>query len=153
MNSELQRQLSTMEIMGVLPHRFPFLLVDQVVDRGPNSSGQMEITAIKAVTINEPFFPGHFPHQPIMPGVLIIEALAQTCGLCAYKPHPNGGKWNFYILGIDGARFRKPVVPGVTLTLKGTLLKQKSSFLTFGCKAYIGDELVCEAEILAQMVA
>src|SRR5690349_19715614 len=104
MSKELQAKMSTIDIMGILPHRYPFLLVDQVIDI-QKTDGISEITAIKAVTVNEPFFPGHFPDQPIMPGVLIIEALAQACGLLAFKPHPSGQKWKFYILGIDGARF------------------------------------------------
>ncbi len=144
--------MSTVEIMGMLPHRFPFMLVDRVIDNKVGPDGVQEVTAIKAVTINEPFFPGHFPNHPIMPGVLIIEALAQACALLVFRPHPTGDKWKFYILGIDGARFRKPVLPGATLILKGRLLKQRSTFLTFDCKAYIGDELACEAEIMAQMV-
>lgn len=151
-----QKQLSAKDILNTLPHRYPFLLVDKVTDikRGDAKGLGDEITAIKNITFNEPFFQGHFPDFPIMPGVLVIEAMAQACGLMAYRPHPGGEgkKWNFFILGIDGARFRKPVVPGDTLEIKGKCIKIKSVFYTFACQVYCDGELKAEAEIFAQMM-
>lgn len=142
------------EIMEILPHRFPFLLVDKVVEikrtPGENRAGD-EIVAIKNITISEPQFQGHFPDMPVMPGVLVIECMAQVCGLLAYKPHPSGGKWNFFILGIDKARFRKMILPGDTLEIHAKVLKDKGAFVTLECKAMVGNELKAEAEIFAQM--
>jgi 3-hydroxyacyl-[acyl-carrier-protein] dehydratase len=111
----------SLDIMGVrrlLPHRYPFLLVDRVLECVKGE----RIKAIKNVTTNEPFFPGHFPHRPVMPGVMILEALAQAAGILAFKTAgvvPDE-KSRFYFVGIDGARFRKPVVPGDQLALKAT---------------------------------
>src|SRR6201991_2942651 len=109
-------QLDMQAILERLPHRYPFLLVDRVLECRPGHS----IRAIKNVTYNEPFFPGHFPHRPVMPGVLIIEALAQACGVLAFKTAgvvPTEAT-RFYFVAIDNARFRKPVEPGDQLTLK-----------------------------------
>ena len=150
-----QKQLSFKDVFNVLPHRFPFLLVDKVLDM--KRSGDVkglndEIVAQKNVTFNEPYFQGHFPEMPIMPGVLVIEAMAQASALMAYRPHPKGGKWNFFILGVDGARFRKPIVPGDVLELKCKCIKIKSSFYTFDCQVYCDGELKAEAEIFAQMM-
>lgn len=144
------------DILKMLPHRYPFLLVDRVVEvvksDGPNGAGS-RIKAIKNVTFNEPFFTGHFPDNPIMPGVLIIEALAQTAALLAYKPHPENKQfWTFLIAGVDKARFRRPVVPGDQLTLVSTCLKDRGSIVVFKCEAYVGEELATEAEIMAKMV-
>jgi 3-hydroxyacyl-[acyl-carrier-protein] dehydratase len=142
------------DIYKILPHRFPFLLVDKVVSitRSGEANGVGdEIHAQKNVTFNEPFFTGHFPDMPIMPGVLIIEALAQAAGLCVHKPHPKGEKWNYFMLGVDNARFRKPVFPGEVLDLKCKLVKIRSNFFSFHCKAYANGELKAEADILAQM--
>lgn len=153
---DLPNEMSTIEIMGILPHRYPFLLVDQVLEikRPADSKNRVgsEIVAVKCVTVNEPFFEGHFPDQPIMPGVLVIEALAQASGLCGYYPHPTNGTWKFFILGIDKARFRKPILPGQRLILNSKLIKERSNFLTFQCSAKNDNELMCEAEIFAQMV-
>ncbi len=148
-----QKQLNPTEILNTLPHRYPFLLVDKVLDikRGDAKGLGDEIVVRKNVTFNEPFFQGHFPGMPIMPGVLVIEAMAQASALMAYRPHPKGGKWSFFILGIDGARFRKPVVPGDVLELKCKCIKIKSVFFTFDCKVYCDGELKAEAEIFAQM--
>lgn len=148
-----QKQLGPKEILAALPHRYPFLLVDKVLDvkRGSENGLGDEIVARKNVTFNEPFFQGHFPDFPIMPGVLVIEAMAQTCGMMAYRPHPSGKKWSFFILGIDGARFRKPIGPGDVLEIKCKCVKVKSVFYTFDCKVYCDGELKAEAEIFAQM--
>lgn len=149
-----QKQLNIKDILNLLPHRYPFLLVDKVIDitRGDIKGVGDEILAIKNVTVNEPFFEGHFPDAPIMPGVLVIEAMAQACGLMAYRPHPDGGKWKFFILGINEARFRKQVVPGDVLELKCKLIKAKGVFYTFQCTAHSDGELKANAEIFAQMM-
>jgi 3-hydroxyacyl-[acyl-carrier-protein] dehydratase len=148
-----QQQFSIKDILNLLPHRYPFLLVDKVISihRGDEKNIGAEIMAIKNVTINEPFFQGHFPEMPIMPGVLVIEAMAQACGLLAYRPHPSGKKWNFFILGVNEARFRKQVIPGDVLELKCKLLKAKGVFYTFQCTAHSDGELKADAEIFAQM--
>ncbi|MES2768709.1 MAG: 3-hydroxyacyl-ACP dehydratase FabZ [Bdellovibrionota bacterium] len=151
-----KKQLSYKDVFNTLPHRFPFLLVDKVLDlkRGDARGLGDEIVAQKNVTFNEPYFQGHFPEMPIMPGVLVIESMAQACGMMAYRPHPSGTaeKWKFFILGIDGARFRKPIVPGDVLELKCKCIKVKSVFYTFDCKVYCDGELKAEAEIFAQMM-
>lgn len=148
-----QKQLSYMEVFQTLPHRFPFLLVDKVlsIKRGDAKGIGDEVVAQKNVTFNEPFFQGHFPENPIMPGVLIIEAMAQACALAAYRPHPKGQKWKFFILGVDKARFRKPVVPGDVLELRGKIVKVKSTFYTFQAEVYCDGEMKAEAELFAQM--
>ncbi len=143
------------EILKVLPHRFPFLLVDRVLSLnrkgGAGSRVGDEITVLKNITFNEPQFQGHFPDFPIMPGVLVVEAMAQSCGLLGFREHPTGGKWNFFILGIDKARFRKQIIPGDSLEIHSVILKDKGAFLTFQCKVHAGGELKAEAEIFAQM--
>lgn len=142
------------DILQMLPHRYPFLLIDNVlsIKRSGNESGVGdEIYARKNVTFNEPFFQGHFPEMPIMPGVLVIEAMAQAAGLCIYRPHAKGEKWKYFIAGVDKTRFRKPIVPGDVLDIKCKCLKTKSGFYSFQCQAFAGDELKAEAEILAQM--
>jgi 3-hydroxyacyl-[acyl-carrier-protein] dehydratase len=105
------------------------------------------------VTVNEPFFPGHFPGKPIMPGVLIIEAMAQACALLAAKPVPTGALlWDFFIVGIDTARFRRPVVPGDTLEMKCTITRERSKLFTFSCEATVDGQIVTQSEIMATMV-
>lgn len=148
-----QKQLSYMDVFNILPHRFPFLLVDKVLDikRGDPKGLGDEIVVRKNVTFNEPFFSGHFPENPIMPGVLVIEAMAQASALMAYRPHPKGGKWSFFILGVDKARFRKPVVPGDVLELRAKLVRIKGTFYTFECEVHCDGERKAEAQILAQM--
>jgi 3-hydroxyacyl-[acyl-carrier-protein] dehydratase len=141
--------VSPEEILSVLPHRYPFLLVDRIIEVVP----KQKLIAVKNVTFNEPFFMGHFPGHPVMPGVLILEALAQACALLAYKSEEGGltGKVA-YLMGIDNARFRKPVVPGDRLTLevevvkhKGSIWKQKGTALVEGAK-------VAEGEFLATVI-
>jgi len=134
------------EIRKYLPHRYPFLLVDRVLDYTPNQS----LTAIKNVTVNEPFFPGHFPHHPVMPGVLIVEALAQACAILSLKSvdsTPNEDSI-YYFVGIDKARFRRPVVPGDQLTLKVTLKRRMKGVWQFEAEAYVGEELAAGAELM-----
>jgi 3-hydroxyacyl-[acyl-carrier-protein] dehydratase len=149
-----QKQLSYKDVFSMLPHRFPFLLVDKVLDikRGNERGLGDEIVAQKNVTFNEPFFTGHFPESPIMPGVLVVESMAQASALMAYRPHPEGKKWSFLMLGVDGARFRRPVVPGDVLELRCKCTKIKSVFYTFECEVYCDGELKAEATILAQMM-
>ena len=134
------------EIRKYLPHRYPFLLVDRVLDYTPNQS----LTAIKNVTVNEPFFPGHFPHHPVMPGVLIVEALAQACAILSLKSvdsTPNEDSI-YYFVGIDKARFRRPVVPGDQLTLKVMLKRRMKGVWQFEAEAYVGEELAAGAELM-----
>lgn len=146
------------DIMKALPHRYPFLLVDRVmkIDQagvGDNREGS-EIVAEKCVTINEPFFPGHFPIKPIMPGVLIIEALAQTSALLCYKPIPEGfSHWDFFIAGVQDAKFRKPVVPGDRLELHSKVIRDRPSLNIFETWAVVDGQTVTEAKLMAKMVA
>ena len=135
------------EILELLPHRYPFILVDRVIALEPGKS----IVAIKNVTINEQFFVGHFPGRPVMPGVLIIEAMAQAAGLLSFKsPNLNLSKGSiFYFAGIDGARFKRPVEPGDRLTLHAEMLKVVRGVGKFACKATVDGKLAAEGEILA----
>ncbi|MBI5098648.1 MAG: 3-hydroxyacyl-ACP dehydratase FabZ [Nitrospirae bacterium] len=133
------------EIQRILPHRFPFLLVDRIIDLKPN----VKAVGIKNVTINEPFFQGHFPNYPIMPGVLIVEAMAQVAGILAFH---SGAKGNtVYFLSIEKAKFRKPVVPGDQLRFEVTILQQRSNVWKFTAEAFIEDKLVAEAEFTAMV--
>lgn len=137
------------EISKLLPHRFPFLLVDRVVEFEPSE----KLVAYKNVTANEEFFNGHFPGHPVMPGVLILEALAQACAILAYKStdlDPNVSV--VYLMGIDGAKFRKPVVPGDRLTLSVEVIRVKGSVWKQRGVATVDGLLVAEAEFLATLV-
>jgi len=134
------------EVMRRLPHRYPFLLVDRVLEC---RSGQ-SIRALKNVTFNEPFFPGHFPHRPVMPGVLILEALAQTAGILAFVTagvYPDD-KRQLYFVGIDKARFRQPVEPGDQLILKATLERSIRGIWKFTTTAEVDGKEVCGAEMM-----
>lgn len=133
-------------ILGEIPHRYPFLLVDRILECRPGHS----LTAIKNVTINEPFFPGHFPGEPVMPGVLILEALAQAgllLGMRSVKDQDRGGL--VYFAGIDKARFKRRVVPGDRLTLKVELMAAKRRLWRFRGEAWVDDKLACSAELMA----
>ncbi|VFQ88835.1 unnamed protein product [Cuscuta campestris] len=134
------------QIMDILPHRYPFLLVDRVIEYNPGVSA----VAIKNVTINDQFFNGHFPGRPIMPGVLMIEAMAQVGGVVMLQPEVGGSRSNFFFAGIDKVRFRKPVVAGDTLVMRMTLTKLQKRFgiAKMEGKAYVGGDLVCEGEFL-----
>lgn len=134
------------QIREILPHRFPFLLVDRVIEYTPGVSA----VAIKNVTINDNFFPGHFPERPIMPGVLMVEAMAQVGGLVMLQPEVGGSRENFFFAGIDKVRFRKPVVAGDTLVMRMALIKLQKRFgiAKMEGKAYVGGEVVCEGEFL-----
>jgi len=136
-------------IEKILPHRYPFLLVDRVISLEPMKS----LVALKSVTVNEPFFAGHFPGHPVMPGVLILEALAQAAALLAKKSMANDpGDKVTYLMAIDNARFRKPVVPGDRLELRVEVLKQKGAIWKEKAVAYVDGEVVAEAEFMAMLV-
>jgi 3-hydroxyacyl-[acyl-carrier-protein] dehydratase len=136
------------EIMGLLPHGYPFLLVDRVVELEIGK----RIVGIKNVTINEPFFQGHFPGQPIMPGVLIVEAMAQTAGVLAFKSMPEEFKKKVvYFMAIDKVRFRRPVQPGDQIRMEMVVSKRRKSIWGFTGKAYVEDQLAAEAELMAMV--
>jgi 3-hydroxyacyl-[acyl-carrier-protein] dehydratase len=134
------------KIMACLPHRYPFILVDRIIEMVPEG----RIVGLKNVTINEPFFQGHFPGIPVMPGVLIIEAMAQVGGVWAYATQTkDDDKDLFYFMGIDKARFRSPVVPGDQLILELVLLKSRGKVFKMSGKATVDNKVVAEAEIMA----
>uniref|UniRef100_A0A7C9CFR0 3-hydroxyacyl-[acyl-carrier-protein] dehydratase n=1 Tax=Opuntia streptacantha TaxID=393608 RepID=A0A7C9CFR0_OPUST len=137
------------QIREILPHRFPFLLVDRVIEYNPGVSA----VAIKNVTINDNFFPGHFPERPIMPGVLMVEAMAQVGGIVMLQPEVGGSRDNFFFAGVDKVRFRKPVVAGDTLVIRMNLIKLQKRFgiAKMEGKAYVGGAVVCEGEFLMAM--
>jgi len=130
------------QILKLLPHRYPFLLVDRVLELTPRVS----IRALKNVTMNEPFFQGHFPDFPVMPGVLIIEALAQTAALLTFS-EAKAENAVYYFAGIDGARFKKPVLPGDQLIMTAILEREKAGIYKFQVNATVNDELAAEANI------
>jgi 3-hydroxyacyl-[acyl-carrier-protein] dehydratase (EC 4.2.1.-) len=136
-------------ILKILPHRYPFILVDRVIELDPGN----HIVSIKNVTINEPFFQGHFPGFPIMPGVLIVEAMAQTWGICVFALNPEDAQnKNLFFSGIDNARFRKPVAPGDQLRLELNLIRHRGILWKFKGIATVGKDLVAEAELLASVI-
>ena len=147
--SEVNNTLNSMDINDVLehlPHRYPFLLVDRVTDY---KEGKY-LNGFKNVSFNEPYFTGHFPHRPVMPGVLILEALAQATGILAYK---STGKTPsdeslYYLVGIDKARFKQPVVPGDQLQLEVKVIKTMRGVWKFDGKALVDGKVVCEAELM-----
>lgn len=146
----MSNQMNTMDIMEILkylPHRYPFLLIDRVLNYTPGES----LHAIKNVTINEPFFQGHFPIQPVMPGVLILEAMAQATGLLAFKTMsddvPPPGVL-YYFAGIDNARFRRVVAPGDQLHFDVKMIKERRGIGVFYGEAKVDGEVVCSAEIM-----
>ena len=138
------------EILNLLPHRYPFLMIDKVVSLEKGKS----ITAVKNTTINEPFFQGHFPGYPVMPGVLILEALAQAGGILAYKTEENDDLRDklTYFMGIDKARFRKPIFPGYSVFLKVELIKRKQFVWVFSGRAEVESNLCAEAELMATFI-
>jgi 3-hydroxyacyl-[acyl-carrier-protein] dehydratase len=138
--------LTTQEIMAIIPHRYPFLLIDRILELEPGRRAVGE----KLVTIGEPFFQGHFPDFPIMPGVLIVEALAQTACVAALSLPELHGKIGLFA-GIDGARFKRPVRPGDTLRLEITLDKMRRNIGRGSGKATVDGQLACEAELLFAM--
>jgi len=137
------------EILEHLPHRYPFLLVDRVMECEPGKC----ILAYKNVTMNEPFFEGHFPHFPVMPGVLIIEALAQAAAILSFKTmgiKPND-KSVYYFAGIDDARFKRPVVPGDKLELEASIIVNKRGIWKYAVSARVGDQLAASATLLCAL--
>jgi len=140
-------QFDILRILDIMPHRYPFLLVDRIVELQQN-----RVVGIKNVTINEPFFQGHFPGHPIMPGVLIVEAMAQVGGFLLLHSVDQPDNKLVYFLGIDDVRFRKPVRPGDQLRFELNMLKFKGMICKMEGSAYVGDNLVCQAKLLAKVV-
>ena len=141
--------MNSMDIQGVLkhlPHRYPFLLIDRVVSLDTGK----RIQALKNVSINEPFFQGHFPHHPVMPGVLIIEAMAQAAAILTFRTldHVPDDKSVYYFVGIDNARFKKPVTAGDRLLLNVNILRNVRGMWKFAAQAKVDDAVVAEAELL-----
>lgn len=136
------------EIMRYLPHRYPFLLVDRIVEMEPHK----KIVGIKNVTLNEPFFQGHFPDHPIMPGVLIIEAMAQTAGVLSMVMVEDPASKVIYFMSIDKAKFRHPVFPGDQLRLEMDVIKIRLPIMKFSGKAFVGEKKVADAELTATIV-
>jgi 3-hydroxyacyl-[acyl-carrier-protein] dehydratase len=140
--------LDVRRVMAALPHRYPMLLVDRVEELVIDE----RITAIKAVTINEGFFQGHFPDRPIMPGVLIVEALAQAAGVLAVESLGLAGSGKLvYFMAIDSAKFRQPVEPGVLLRLEVEFVQKRATVCKFAGKAYVGDKLAAQADFTAMI--
>ena len=141
-------ELDVKDIMARLPHRYPMLLVDRVLEMVPGKS----IVAIKNVTINEPFFNGHFPHHPVMPGVLLIEAMAQAAALFSFEDdsdvNPADHKIAYYLVGVDGARFRRPVVPGDQLRFEVTADRISRTMCKYTAKTTVDGQLVAEAKLM-----
>jgi 3-hydroxyacyl-[acyl-carrier-protein] dehydratase len=137
------------EIKEYLPHRYPFLLIDRVI----SFEKDQRLTAIKNVTVNEPFFQGHFPTYAVMPGVLIVEAMAQAAAVLSLRSlgHKNDGTWVYYFVGIDGARFKKPVVPGDQLVIEVTQGRVTRGMGKFSGVAKVGDVVAAEAEMLCAL--
>lgn len=139
-------ELSIQKIMEILPHRYPFLLIDRVLDVEPGK----RIVAIKNVSVNEPQFTGHFPGAPVMPGVLIIEAMAQAAGIMAYLALDESSRSKLcYFVSIDNAKFRRPVIPGDQLRIEVELSGVKRGIWGVAAKAFVGDRMVTEAELKA----
>lgn len=137
------------QILEHLPHRYPFLLVDRVVECVPGE----RILALKNVSINEPFFPGHFPHHPVMPGVLILEALAQAAAILSFKTlgQKSDDKTVYYFAGIDAARFKKPVTAGDQLMLEVSIKASRRGLWKFAARALVDGQVAAEAELLCTM--
>ena len=142
----MKNSIDIHKVMQMLPHRYPFLLIDRVLDYSKGES----LTAIKNVTINEPFFSGHFPNRPVMPGVLVIEAMAQACGILTNlsdeTQHSDNGV--FLFVGIDKARFKKPVEPGDQLRLEVHFERSIKSIWKYSAKAHVGENVVAVAELM-----
>ena len=135
-------------IQKILPHRYPFLLVDKVIEFVPGE----KITGIKNVTINEPFFQGHFPEHPIMPGVLIVEAMAQTGGIMMLNGYDNPENYVAYFASINNVKFRKPVLPGDTLRFELSVISMKRSIVKMHGDTFVGETKVCEGDFIAKIV-
>jgi beta-hydroxyacyl-ACP dehydratase FabZ len=140
--------LDITQIQAILPHRYPFLLVDRIIEYDPGK----RVVGIKNVTINEPFFNGHFPGAPVMPGVLIVEAMAQTAGVMMLADIPDRESKLVFFTGIDGAKFRHPVVPGDQLRMELTVLRLRPRYIKLRGEAYVNGKMVAEAEISSSLV-
>jgi 3-hydroxyacyl-[acyl-carrier-protein] dehydratase len=144
----MTKEILLEEILTLIPHRYPLLLVDRVIDYVENESA----TGIKNVSFNEPHFMGHFPGKPIMPGVLIVEALAQTSGIMVAKSHADESDKLIYFMSIDNVKFRTPVVPGDQLILKIKTIQHRAHVWRFRGEAYVNDKIVAEASFAAMIV-
>lgn len=144
----METLLDITQIQAILPHRYPFLLVDRIIGYEPGK----RVVGLKNVTLNEPFFAGHFPGAPVMPGVLIVEAMAQTAGVMMLANLPDRETKLVFFTGIDGAKFRRPVVPGDQLRLELTVLKLRLRYIKLRGEAYVDGQLVAEAEISSALV-
>jgi 3-hydroxyacyl-[acyl-carrier-protein] dehydratase len=142
-------KMDIQQILQKLPHRYPILLVDRVLE----IEAGKRIRALKNVSVNEPYFSGHFPGRPVMPGVLMLEALAQAAALLSFETLGIGPQDNtvYYFAGIDGARFKRPVVPGDQLLLDVEIARMKASIWKFNAKAWVGEELAVETEMMLAM--
>jgi beta-hydroxyacyl-ACP dehydratase FabZ len=142
--------LSIQDVMNLLPHRYPFLLIDRILEFEPGK----RVVGLKNVTINEPFFQGHFPGHPIMPGVLLLEAMAQTGGVLALKsiPEEEVKKKVLYFMSIDKAKFRKPVTPGDQVRFELTMIRERGAVKSFKAVATVDGAVVAEAEMMAMIV-
>ncbi|MGD9008683.1 MAG: 3-hydroxyacyl-ACP dehydratase FabZ [Desulfobacteraceae bacterium] len=144
----METPLDIRKIMSYLPHRYPFILVDRILELVPNKS----VTGLKNVTINEPFFQGHFPQAPIMPGVLILEAMAQAGGVLAIASLPKSDEGALmYFMGLDQVKFRKPVVPGDQLIMELEVLKQRAKIMKLSGVAKVDDQVVAQAQLMATL--
>jgi 3-hydroxyacyl-[acyl-carrier-protein] dehydratase/UDP-3-O-[3-hydroxymyristoyl] N-acetylglucosamine deacetylase/3-hydroxyacyl-[acyl-carrier-protein] dehydratase len=141
-------ELDIQRILGMLPHRYPFLLIDRVLEYEAGKS----LVAIKNVTVNEPFFQGHFPHLKVMPGVLLVEAVAQAGGILIYLSIPEPEKKISFLSKIDKVKFRKPVVPGDQVRLEVEMLKLKTRFCHVRGRALVDGEIVIEGEVMASLL-
>jgi 3-hydroxyacyl-[acyl-carrier-protein] dehydratase/UDP-3-O-[3-hydroxymyristoyl] N-acetylglucosamine deacetylase/3-hydroxyacyl-[acyl-carrier-protein] dehydratase len=141
-------ELDIQRILRMLPHRYPFLLIDRVLEYEAKKS----LVAIKNVTVNEPFFQGHFPHLKVMPGVLLIEAVAQAGGVLVYLSIPEPEKKISFLSKVDKVKFRKPVVPGDQVRLEVEMLKMKSRFCNVRGQAFVDGEVVIEGEVMASLL-
>ena len=137
------------ELFKLLPHRYPFLLIDRI----ERADGDDFAVGIKNVTFNEPHFNGHFPGEPIMPGVLIVEAMAQTCGAIVAHKHADGVRKLVYFMTIDGAKFRKPVLPGDTLFIESEITRMRSSIGSATARCTVNGQVVSEAELMFSVVS
>ena len=146
--SNMETLLDITQIQAILPHRYPFLLVDRIIEYEPGK----RVVGIKNVTLNEPFFQGHFPGAPVMPGVLIVESMAQTAGVMMLANLPDRDQKLVFFTGIDGAKFRRPVVPGDQLRLELTVLRLRPRYIKLRGEAYVGGHLVAEAQISSSLV-
>ena len=137
--------MNSQEIQDILPHRYPLLLVDRIIDIKP----EVKAVGLKNVTVNEPFFQGHFPGNPIMPGVLIVEAMAQVSGILAFSSGAKGK--SVYFMSIEKAKFRKPVVPGDQLRFEVKILQKRNTVWKFSGETYVDNKIVAEAEFIAMV--